>query len=79
MRTEGVWRAARAGALAGLTCVAAMEAVARLTGLETLPALLQDPLRAEAMGKAGRARAERLFSWPRLASRLQAWLRGAAG
>src|ERR1700736_6831424 len=44
MASVGVWRGVRAGAVAGLTCVAAMEVVSRLVGLETVPALLQDPL-----------------------------------
>src|SRR3984893_9713125 len=44
MASVGVWRGVRAGAGAGLTCVAAMEVVSRLVGLETVPALLQDPL-----------------------------------
>jgi phosphatidylinositol alpha-1,6-mannosyltransferase len=45
---------------------------------EATAALLQDPVRAEAMGKAGRARAERSFSWPRLTASLRAWLAEAA-
>jgi DMSO/TMAO reductase YedYZ molybdopterin-dependent catalytic subunit len=48
--TVDVRRGAWAGAVAGLTCVAAMEVVARLVGLETLPALLQDPLLAAMPG-----------------------------
>src|SRR5437867_4237244 len=44
MSTAGVRRGAWAGAVAGIACVAAMEVLARLVGLETLPALLQDPL-----------------------------------
>jgi phosphatidylinositol alpha-1,6-mannosyltransferase len=47
-------------------------------GAEATAALLQDPVRAEAMGKAGRARAERSFSWPRLTASLRAWLAEAA-
>ena len=46
---------------------------------EAVSALLADPARAAAMGKAGRARAERLFAWPRLADRLARWLSEAAG
>src|SRR5207237_7913365 len=44
MSTAGVRRGAWAGAVAGIACVAAMEVLARLVGLQTLPALLQDPL-----------------------------------
>ena len=40
--------------------------------------LLDDPVRAERMGKAGRARAERSHAWPSIAGRLAAWLREAA-
>src|SRR5438270_13133286 len=43
MSTAGVRRGAWAGAVAGIACVAAMEVLA-LVGLQTLPALLQDPL-----------------------------------
>ena len=46
---------------------------------EAASGLLGDPARAQAMGKAGRGRAERLFGWPRLAARLAAWLGEAAG
>jgi phosphatidylinositol alpha-1,6-mannosyltransferase len=46
---------------------------------EAVAALLADPARSEAMGKAGRARAERWFAWPRLTERLALWLREAAG
>jgi phosphatidyl-myo-inositol dimannoside synthase len=46
---------------------------------EAVAALLLDPVRAQAMGKAARARVERLFSWPRLAARLRTWLAEAAG
>jgi phosphatidyl-myo-inositol dimannoside synthase len=45
---------------------------------EATAALLQDPVRAAAMGKAARARAERLFSWARLAACLRVWLAEAA-
>jgi phosphatidylinositol alpha-1,6-mannosyltransferase len=41
---------------------------------EAVAALLGNPPRAAAMGKAGRARAERSFAWPRLADRLARWL-----
>ncbi|HEV8565060.1 MAG TPA: glycosyltransferase family 4 protein [Actinomycetota bacterium] len=40
--------------------------------------LLEDPDRARAMGKAGRARVERDHTWPRIAGRLAGWLRDAA-
>jgi DMSO/TMAO reductase YedYZ molybdopterin-dependent catalytic subunit len=46
MAPVGVWRGAQAGAVAGLASIAAMEVIARLVGLETVPALLQDPLLA---------------------------------
>jgi phosphatidyl-myo-inositol dimannoside synthase len=46
---------------------------------EAVGALLADPQRAAAMGKAGRARAERLFAWPRLTAVLARWLAEAAG
>jgi phosphatidylinositol alpha-1,6-mannosyltransferase len=49
-----------------------VEAVADAVG-----SLLTDPARARAMGAAGRARAERDHSWPRIAERLAAWLRAA--
>jgi phosphatidylinositol alpha-1,6-mannosyltransferase len=39
--------------------------------------LLADPARAERMGRAGRARAERHHAWPDIAARLAAWLRQA--
>jgi phosphatidylinositol alpha-1,6-mannosyltransferase len=45
---------------------------------EATAALLQDPVRAAAMGKSARARAERLFQWPRLTACLRAWLAEAA-
>ena len=41
--------------------------------------LLADPGLAAQMGRAGRARAERELSWPRLAARLTGWLQAAAG
>jgi phosphatidylinositol alpha-1,6-mannosyltransferase len=40
--------------------------------------LLADPDRAEAMGRAGRARVERSFTWTRAAEQLAGWLREAA-
>lgn len=39
--------------------------------------LLGDPGRAEAMGRAGRARVERSFTWARAADQLAGWLREA--
>jgi len=45
---------------------------------EAASGLLADPARAAAMGKAARARAERLFAWPRLTAVLARWLREAA-
>ena len=39
--------------------------------------LLEDPPRAEAMGRAGRERVEAFYTWPRAAGELGAWLRGA--
>jgi phosphatidylinositol alpha-1,6-mannosyltransferase len=41
--------------------------------------LLEDRDRAEAMGRAGRARVERSFTWARAADQLAGWLREAAG
>jgi len=49
---------------------------ARVT--DALVSLLRDRPRAEAMGRAGRARVERSFTWPRAAGELAAWLRDAA-
>jgi phosphatidyl-myo-inositol dimannoside synthase len=46
---------------------------------EAVASLLADPVRAAAMGKAGRARAERWFTWPRIAGTLARWLAEAAG
>jgi phosphatidylinositol alpha-1,6-mannosyltransferase len=40
--------------------------------------LLEDRDRAEAMGRAGRARVERSFTWARAAEQLAGWLREAA-
>ena len=45
---------------------------------DAVASLLADPARAEAMGKAGRARVERSHAWPGIAERLAAWLREAA-
>lgn len=39
--------------------------------------LLADPERARQMGKAGRDRVERRFTWPRVAARLAGWLADA--
>jgi phosphatidyl-myo-inositol dimannoside synthase len=41
--------------------------------------LLADPARARSMGEAGRERVERAHTWPRIAEKLAAWLREAAG
>ncbi len=46
---------------------------------EAVAGLLADPARAAAMGKAGRVRVERSYTWPRIAETLARWLRGAAG
>ncbi len=46
---------------------------------EAVAGLLEDPARAEAMGRAGRARVERAFTWERAADQLAGWLRGAVG
>lgn len=45
---------------------------------EAVGGLLADPVRAEAMGRAGRARVERAFTWPRAAEQLAGWLRDAS-
>ena len=45
---------------------------------EAIGALLADPHRADAMGKSGRERVERLFTWPRLTERLARWLAEAS-
>jgi phosphatidyl-myo-inositol dimannoside synthase len=45
---------------------------------EAVGALLANPSRAEAMGKAGRERVERTFTWPRLTERLARWLAEAS-
>lgn len=41
---------------------------------EAVSGLLADPSRAQAMGRAGRRRVERSFTWPRAAERLAGWL-----
>jgi phosphatidylinositol alpha-1,6-mannosyltransferase len=46
---------------------------------EAVGGLLADPDRANAMGKAGRARVERTYTWPHAAALLAKWLREAAG
>ncbi len=48
------------------------------TVAEAVAGLLATPARAEAMGKAGRARVERLFTWPRLTNGLAQWLAEAS-
>jgi phosphatidylinositol alpha-1,6-mannosyltransferase len=45
---------------------------------EAVAGLLDDPQRAARMGKAGRARVERVHTWPVIADRLAGWLREAA-
>jgi phosphatidyl-myo-inositol dimannoside synthase len=45
---------------------------------EAVAGLLDDPQRAARMGKAGRARVERDYTWPVIAERLAGWLREAA-
>ena len=44
---------------------------------DAVASLLEDPTRAEAMGRAGRKRVERSFTWPRAADELAGWLRAA--
>lgn len=44
---------------------------------DAVAGLLADPARAEAMGRAGRARVERDHTWPRAAAELAGWLRSA--
>jgi phosphatidylinositol alpha-1,6-mannosyltransferase len=46
---------------------------------EAVAMLLAEPALAETMGKAGRARVEAQYTWPRAAARLVGWLREAAG
>ncbi|MDP9242889.1 MAG: glycosyltransferase family 4 protein [Actinomycetota bacterium] len=45
---------------------------------EAVGSLLVDPVRARAMGKAGRARVERSYTWPHATAKLAFWLREAA-
>lgn len=44
---------------------------------DAVGSLLADPDRAEVMGRAGRTRVEREFTWPRAAEQLALWLREA--
>jgi alpha-maltose-1-phosphate synthase len=44
---------------------------------DAVGSLLADPARAEAMGRAGRARVEAAFAWSRPAGELAGWLRHA--
>jgi len=44
---------------------------------DAVSGLLEDAALAERMGKAGRARVERFFTWPRAAAQLARWLRDA--
>jgi phosphatidylinositol alpha-1,6-mannosyltransferase len=44
---------------------------------DAVSGLLQDPALAEQMGKAGRERVERFYTWPRAAAQLGGWLREA--
>jgi phosphatidylinositol alpha-1,6-mannosyltransferase len=46
---------------------------------EAVASLLEDPARAEAMGRAGRERVERSFTWPRAVGQLGGWLGDAVG
>jgi phosphatidyl-myo-inositol dimannoside synthase len=46
---------------------------------EAVGSVLADPERAEAMGRAGRARVEEAFAGSRPAEELAGWLRDAAG
>jgi phosphatidylinositol alpha-1,6-mannosyltransferase len=46
---------------------------------DAVASLLGDPARAEAMGRAGRERVERGYTWPRAAAEVAGWLRGAVG
>jgi phosphatidylinositol alpha-1,6-mannosyltransferase len=45
---------------------------------DAVASLLEDPGRAAAMGRAGRERVERSFTWERAADQLAGWLREAA-
>lgn len=44
---------------------------------DAVATLLADPALAERMGKAGRERVERFYTWPRAAAQLAGWLREA--
>jgi phosphatidyl-myo-inositol dimannoside synthase len=44
---------------------------------DVVAGLLEDPARAAAMGRVGRERVERSFTWPRAAAQLGGWLREA--
>jgi phosphatidylinositol alpha-1,6-mannosyltransferase len=44
---------------------------------DAVAGLLEDPARAAAMGRVGRERVERSFTWPRAAAQLAGWLREA--
>jgi phosphatidyl-myo-inositol dimannoside synthase len=46
---------------------------------DAVASLLEDPARAEAMGRAGRERVERHFTWDRAFEQLSGWLREAVG
>lgn len=46
---------------------------------DAVASLLADPVRAEAMGEAGRARVEGSYTWSRAAREVAGWLRDAAG
>jgi phosphatidylinositol alpha-1,6-mannosyltransferase len=46
---------------------------------DAVASLLEDPGAAEAMGRAGRIRVERSFTWERAGEQLAGWLREAAG
>ena len=46
---------------------------------EAVAGLLEDPVKAEAMGRAGRERVERAFTWSRAVEQLSRWLVEAAG
>jgi phosphatidyl-myo-inositol dimannoside synthase len=45
---------------------------------DAVAGLLEEPLRADAMGAAGRTRVERRFTWDRASEQLAGWLREAA-
>jgi phosphatidylinositol alpha-1,6-mannosyltransferase len=44
---------------------------------DAVAGLLADPARAESLGRAGRERVERHYTWPRAAAELAGWLRAA--